>query len=103
MSMEFHEFANDANLSRDEFPHARLGPQKLKRFRSWLIALCVFAVSSLIKHLFVRSDDIIGSLAGSSDHDSALSESAASFSSALLELLFSIIDVVVFAGLEVGS
>lgn len=96
-SMEFHEFARDADLAPDEFPHALKGPDKLKRLRVSVWCAITFGILAWVDKTFIDADKLIGLISGSSDSDaSAVSEAASDFGAAALEFTLDLFSICVY-------
>ena len=96
-SMEFHEFARDADLAPDEFPHALKGPDKLKRLRVSVLCAIVFGVLGLVDKVFIDATTLTGLISGSSGSDaSAVSEAAHDFGTAALEFTLDLFSICVY-------
>lgn len=96
-SMEFHEFARDADLAPDEFPHALKGPDKLKRLRVSVWGAVTFGILSLVSNTFVDADKLTGLISGSAGDDaSAVGEAASDFGAAALEFTLALVNTCLY-------
>ena len=102
-SMEFHEFARDADLAPDEFPHALKGPGKLKRLRVSVWCAIVFGILFWIDKTFIDASKLTGLISGSSDPEaSAVSEAASDFGVAALEFTLNLFSICVYIAVVIS-
>ena len=97
-SMEFHEFARDADLAPDEFPHALKGPDKLKRLRASVWSAIAFGILSWVDKTFVDVDKLTDLISGGSgDEASVASKAASDLGAAALEFTLNLASTCVYA------
>ena len=103
-SVEFHEYARDADLAPDEFPHALKGPDKLKRLRTSLWSAIIFGILSWIDKTFIDTTKLTN-LIGSSNKDdgSAAAGAAKDFGSAALEFILSLVSVCLYVSAIIAA
>lgn len=103
-SVEFHEYARDADLAPDEFPHALKGPDKLKRLRVSAWSAITFGILSWIDKKFVDANKLSEMIGSSRDQDaSAAGGAAKDFGSAALEFTLSLISVCLYVSAIIAA
>ena len=103
-SVEFHEYARDADLAPDEFPHALKGPDKLKRLRTSLWSAIIFGILSWIDKTFIDTTKLTN-LVGSSNEDSGSTAAGAAkdFGAAALEFILSLVSVCLYVSAIIAA